>query len=59
MKWDFALSPKWVDPLKHYSRPDAFQAGAAGVTAGMVAVPPAVTWPIATGMKPQAGPAKP
>jgi len=59
MKWDFAFRPEWVDPLKNYSRHDAFQDTASGVRAGLVALPPARACGIAPGMKPQAGPGTP
>ena len=59
MKWDFAFRPKGVDPLKNYSRRGAFQDAAAGVMAGIVALPPATAFAIATGRKPPAGPATP
>src|SRR5271169_2543081 len=55
MKWDFAFRPKLVDTLKNYSRQDALQDVIAGVTVGIVALPLAMAFAIASGVKPEAG----
>jgi len=53
------MSTKWVPKsvlaLKHYSRHDFVADLIAGVTVGLVALPLAMAFAIASGMSPQAG----
>ena len=56
MTVNFSFRPKLVDALKGYSRADFFQDLAAGVTVGVVALPLAMAFAIASGVKPEAGP---
>jgi sulfate permease, SulP family len=53
------MSTKWVPKsvlaLKHYSRPDFVADLIAGITVGLVALPLAMAFAIASGMPPQAG----
>lgn len=51
MKWDFAFQPKWGGMLKIYSRHNAFQDAAAGVTAGCGAIPLVAAFAIALEVK--------
>src|SRR2546426_1003331 len=55
MKWTIRFRPRLVDCLKDYSW-QKFQADlAAGVTVGIVALPLAMAFGIASGVKPEAG----
>ncbi|MDR3459948.1 MAG: sulfate permease [Verrucomicrobiae bacterium] len=55
MKIDFSFRPKIVDTLKGYSAPAFFADLTAGVTVGIVALPLAMAFAIASGVKPEAG----
>src|SRR5436190_22089277 len=54
---NFALSfrPKLVEALKNYSRESFFADLVAGITVGIVALPLAMAFAIASGVKPEAG----
>src|SRR5579859_1944970 len=55
MNLDLRFRPKLLDTLKHYTRAD-FQADlVAGITVGIVALPLAMAFAIASGATPQAG----
>jgi sulfate permease, SulP family len=55
MNLNFAFRPKIIDSLKGYNRRDFAGDLTAGVTVGLVAVPLAMAFAIASGVKPQAG----
>src|SRR6267154_1738146 len=55
MKISFAFRPKLVDALRNYSSQDFFSDLVAGVTVGIVALPLAMAFAIASGVKPEAG----
>ena len=55
MAFDFAFRPKLFDTLKNYSRADLVRDLVAGVTVGIVALPLAMAFAIASGVKPEAG----
>jgi SulP family sulfate permease len=55
MKVDFSFRPKLVDTLKNYSAGDFFADLTAGFTVGIVALPLAMAFAIASGVKPEAG----
>lgn len=55
MKIPIQFRPKLVDTLKHYSREDLAADLIAGVTVGIVALPLAMAFAIASGVPPQAG----
>ena len=55
MKIDFSFRPKLVDTLRNYSARDFFSDLTAGVTVGIVALPLAMAFAIASGVKPEAG----
>jgi SulP family sulfate permease len=55
MNWSFAFRPKLVDTLKNYSAGTFFSDLAAGLTVGIVALPLAMAFAIAAGVKPEAG----
>src|SRR5262245_48951658 len=55
MNWSIGFRPKLVDVLKGYS-PKNFAADVvAGITVGIVALPLAMAFAIASGVKPEAG----
>ena len=51
----FTFRPKLLDALKDYSRAKFFKDLVAGVTVGIVAIPLAMAFAIASGVKPEAG----
>src|SRR5580765_6994443 len=51
----FSFRPKLVDALKGYSREVFLQDLVAGLTVGIVALPLAMAFAIASGVKPEAG----
>ena len=55
MKLNFAFRPKLLDSLKGYHRRDFICDLTAGLTVGLVALPLAMAFAIASGVKPQAG----
>src|SRR5215469_11909327 len=55
MKVSIPFRPKLVDALKGYSRESFFADLVAGLTVGMVALPLAMAFAIASGAKPEAG----
>src|SRR5271154_6086989 len=55
MIWDIQFRPKLLDCLKHYDRRKFFSDLAAGITVGIVALPLAMAFGIASGATPQAG----
>ena len=55
MIWDLQFRPKLLDCLKGYSKRKFFSDLAAGVTVGIVALPLAMAFGIASGATPQAG----
>ena len=55
MNWTFPFRPKLVDTLKNYSAGDFFADLTAGFTVGIVALPLAMAFAIASGVKPEAG----
>src|ERR1700679_4068697 len=55
MKLSFAFRPKIIDCLKGYNRRDFAGDLAAGLTVGLVALPLAMAFAIASGVPPQAG----
>lgn len=55
MKIDFSFRPKLVDTLKNYSAGAFFADLTAGLTVGIVALPLAMAFAIASGVKPEAG----
>src|SRR5690348_3116305 len=55
MKMSFPFRPKLVDELKHYSSEKFFADLVAGITVGIVALPLAMAFAIASGVKPEAG----
>ncbi len=50
-----AFRPRLIDALKNYSRERFFKDAGAGVTVGIVALPLAMAFAIASGLKPEAG----
>ncbi len=50
-----SFRPKLADTLKHYTRPDFSADLIAGITVGIVALPLAMAFAIASGVKPEAG----
>src|SRR6185369_8552700 len=55
MKMDFSFRPMLAETLKHYSTQDFFKDLIAGLTVGIVALPLAMAFGIASGVKPEAG----
>src|SRR5882672_7341110 len=55
MKLDWSFRPRLADTLKNYSRPDLMADLTAGFTVGIVALPLAMAFGIASGATPQAG----
>lgn len=55
MQVDFSFRPKLVDTLKNYSAGAFFSDLTAGLTVGIVALPLAMAFAIASGVKPEAG----
>ncbi len=55
MKFSFAFRPKLLDTLPGYRRGDFSRDLVAGVTVGVVALPLAMAFAIASGLKPEAG----
>src|SRR5271170_4444553 len=55
MTWSIQFRPKLLDCLKDYSRRKFFSDLAAGITVGIVALPLAMAFGIASGATPQAG----
>ena len=55
MIWNIHFRPKLIDCLKDYSRRKFFSDLAAGITVGIVALPLAMAFGIASGATPQAG----
>src|SRR5271170_3680103 len=55
MIWNIHFRPKLIDCLKEYSRRKFFSDLAAGITVGIVALPLAMAFGIASGATPQAG----
>jgi SulP family sulfate permease len=55
MNVSFPFRPKLVDTLKNYSRADFVSDLIAGITVGIVALPLAMAFAIASGVKPEAG----
>ena len=55
MNWTFPFRPKLADTLKNYSAGDFFADLTAGFTVGIVALPLAMAFAIASGVKPEAG----
>ena len=55
MKINFSFHPKIIDTLKGYSAPTFFADLTAGLTVGIVALPLAMAFAIASGVKPEAG----
>jgi sulfate permease, SulP family len=55
MNLSFSFRPKIIDSLKGYNRRDLAGDLSAGVTVGLVALPLAMAFAIASGVKPQAG----
>src|SRR5579864_1408920 len=55
MKMSFPFRPKLVDELKNYSSEKFFADLVAGITVGIVALPLAMAFAIASGVKPEAG----
>lgn len=55
MNWPITFRPRLVDTLKGYSRSDFLADGIAGLTVGIIALPLAMAFAIASGVKPEAG----
>src|SRR5258708_5409067 len=55
MNISIPFRPKLVDALKHYSSAEFFADLVAGITVGIVALPLAMAFAIASGVKPEAG----
>jgi SulP family sulfate permease len=55
MKMEIPFRPKLAEALKNYSSQDFFRDAIAGVTVGVVALPLAMAFAIASGVKPEAG----
>jgi len=55
LKWDIPFRPKLFDCWGHYSKQKFFFDLAAGITVGIVALPLAMAFGIASGVTPQAG----
>ena len=55
MSFSFAFRPRILDALRGYSRGRWFAALGAGITVGIVALPLAMAFAIASGLKPEAG----
>jgi len=54
-KFSFSFHPKLLDTLRGYSRQDFAADTVAGITVGIVALPLAMAFAIASGVKPEAG----
>lgn len=55
MSWSFAFRPRVLDALRGYDRNRALTDIGAGATVGIVALPLAMAFAIASGLKPEAG----
>lgn len=55
MSWSFAFRPRILDALRGYDRSRALTDIGAGATVGIVALPLAMAFAIASGLKPEAG----
>src|SRR5207248_7298779 len=55
MKWSFSFRPKLLEVFKDYSAEKLRADVIAGVTVGIVALPLAMAFAIASGVKPEAG----
>lgn len=55
MSWSFAFRPRILDALRGYDRNRALTDIGAGATVGIVALPLAMAFAIASGLKPEAG----
>jgi SulP family sulfate permease len=55
MNLEFSFRPKLVDTLRNYSSETFFADLVAGITVGIVAIPLAMAFAIASGVKPEAG----
>src|SRR5438094_7191731 len=55
MNLTISFRPRLAETLKHYSREDLFADLVAGITVGIVALPLAMAFGIASGVKPEAG----
>ncbi|MDD2692673.1 MAG: SulP family inorganic anion transporter [Simplicispira sp.] len=55
MAWSFAFRPRILDALRGYTRARALTDIGAGATVGIVALPLAMAFAIASGLKPEAG----
>src|ERR1700751_5533518 len=55
MKLEWTFHPRLADTLKDYSRQQLLADGIAGITVGIVALPRAMAFGIASGVTPQAG----
>src|SRR5215510_11490653 len=55
MKIDFSFRPMLAETLKHYSTQDFLRDLVAGLTVGIVALPLAMAFGIASGVKPETG----
>ena len=55
MAWSFAFRPRILDALRGYTRTRALTDIGAGATVGIVALPLAMAFAIASGLKPEAG----
>ncbi|SER85210.1 SulP family inorganic anion transporter [Giesbergeria anulus] len=55
MSWSFAFRPRVLDALRSYDRNRALTDIGAGATVGIVALPLAMAFAIASGLKPEAG----
>ncbi|GAB3364750.1 MULTISPECIES: SulP family inorganic anion transporter [Giesbergeria] len=55
MSWSFAFRPRALDALRGYDRGRALTDIGAGATVGIVALPLAMAFAIASGLKPEAG----
>jgi SulP family sulfate permease len=55
MRWNIRFRPKLLDCLQDYNRSKFFSDLAAGITVGIVALPLAMAFGIASGVTPQAG----
>src|SRR6478672_9957625 len=55
MNMSLSFRPKLADALKNYTRQDLLADSIAGITVGIVALPLAMAFAIACGVKPEAG----
>jgi sulfate permease, SulP family len=55
MSYSFVFRPRLLDALRGYSRERLFKDAGAGLTVGIVALPLAMAFAIASGLKPEAG----